>query len=195
MLQVTTHLGATVTDLAYSDVLLIRQVQARQQAAFHRLYERYLPRVYGLCPRLTGNRQLAEDATQEAFLLVWRRIDTFRGESSFSTWLHSLTTNSTLGCLRKQKRWWQHLGDQEHFEAVVEQVEGSPATDISPLLQLLPRLPERARLVFVLHAIEGYRQEQVARLMGTSTGTVKAQFHKASSQLKAWLGEANGDDT
>lgn len=195
MLQVTTHHSATVTELADSDALLIRQVQARQQPAFRRLYERYLPQVYGLCLRLTGNRQLAEDATQEAYLQVWRRIDTFRGDSSFSTWLHSLTVNSTLSYLRKQKRWWQRLGDQEHFEAVAEQLEDSPATDLSELLLLLPRLPERARLVFVLHAIEGYRQEQVARLMGTSTGTVKAQFHKASSQLKAWLGEPNGDNT
>lgn len=195
MLQATTHEGATVTELVDSDALLIRQVQARQQAAFRRLYERYLPQVHGLCLRLTGNRQLAEDATQEAFIQVWRRIETFRGESSFSTWLHSLTANSTLSFLRKQRRWWQRLGDHEHFETVVEHLEDSPATDISPLLQLLPRLPERARLVFVLHAIEGYRQEQVARLMGTSTGTVKAQFHKASSLIKVWLGESNGDDT
>lgn len=195
MLQATTHEGATVTELADSDALLIRQVQARQQAAFRRLYERYLPQVHGLCLRLTGNRQLAEDATQEAFIQVWRRIETFRGDSSFSTWLHSLTANSTLSFLRKQKRWWQRLGDHEHFEAVIEQLEDSPATDVTELLQLLPRLPERARLVFVLHAIEGYRQDQVARLMGTSTGTVKAQFHKASSQLKAWLGDASGDDT
>lgn len=194
MLQVTHHESATLSELADSDALLIRQVQAQQQQAFRRLYERYLPQVYGLCLRLTGNRQLAEDATQEAFLQVWRRIGTFRGESSFGTWLHSLTANSTLSYLRKQKRWWQRLGDHEHYEAVVEQIEGSPATDVSDLLQLLPRLPERARLVFVLHAIEGYRQEQVARLMGTSTGTVKAQFHKASSQLKAWLGDASGDD-
>lgn len=195
MLQRNTHQGATVTELADSDALLIRQVQARQQAAFRRLYERHLPQVYGLCLRLTGNRQLAEDATQEAFLQVWRKIDSFRGESSFSTWLHSLTANSTLSYLRKQKRWWQCLGDHEHFEAVAEQIEDSPATDVGDLLQLLPRLPERARLVFVLHAIEGYRQDQVARLMGTSTGTVKAQFHKASSLLKQWLGEPNGDAT
>jgi RNA polymerase sigma-70 factor (ECF subfamily) len=195
MLQVSTPQSASVTELADSEALLIRQVQGRQQAAFRRLYERYLPQVYGLCLRLTGNRQLAEDATQEAFLQVWRRIETFRGESSFSTWLHSLTANSTLSYLRRQKRWWQRLGDQEYFEAVAEQLVDNPATDPGDLMQLLPRLPERARLVFVLHAIEGYRQDQVARLMGTSTGTVKAQFHKASSQLKVWLGDDNGEES
>lgn len=195
MLQVTTDIGASVTELGDSEALLIRQVQARQQGAFKRLYERHLPQVHGLCLRLCGNRQLAEDATQEAFIQVWRNIDSFRGDSSFATWLHTLTTNSTLSYLRKQKRWWQRLGDHEHYEAVTDQMEAIPDTDTSALLHWLPQLPERARLVFVLHAIEGYRQDQVARLMGTSLGTVKAQFHKASTQLKAWLGTASGDET
>jgi RNA polymerase sigma-70 factor (ECF subfamily) len=194
MLQVTTPPDRAVMDAADSDALLIRQVQGRQQSAFRRLYERYLPQVYGLCLRLTGNRQLAEDATQEAFLQVWRHIDRFRGDSSFSTWVHSIAANSTISYLRKQKRWWQRLGDHGHFEAVAAELEDSPATDTAALLDLLPRLPERARLVFVLHGIEGYRQDQVARLMGTSTGTVKAQFHKASHQLRAWLEGKDGVD-
>lgn len=195
MLQLTTDPGATVTEFSDGEALLIRQAQNRQQAAFRRLYERYLPQVYGLCLRMTGNRQAAEDATQEAFILLWRRIDTFRGDSSFGTWLHSLTANSTLSYLRRQKRWWQRLGDHATYEVLAEQLEDSPAADLGTLQQLLPRLPERARLVFVLHAIEGYRQDQVARMMGTAPGTVKAQFHKASSQLKAWLGDSSGDAT
>lgn len=193
MLQLTTDPGATVTELVDGEALLIRQAQARQQGAFRRLYERYLPQVHGLCLRMTGSRQAAEDATQEAFILLWRRIGSFRGDSSFGTWLHSLTANSTISYLRRQKRWWQRLGDHETWELLAGQLEDSPPADLDTLQQLLPRLPERARLVFVLHAIEGYRQDQVARMMGTSPGTVKAQFHKASSQLKAWLGDNSGD--
>lgn len=193
MLQASTHIGTTPID--EGEALLIRQVQARQQLAFRRLYQRYLPQVYGLCLRLTGSPQLAEDATQEAFIQVWRCIEGFRGDSSFGTWLHSLTTNCTLSYLRRQKRWWQRLDDHADYEALTDAMEAPASMDTQTLMDCLPRLPERMRLVFVLHAIEGYRQEQVARLMGISVGTVKAQFHKAATLLKDWLGESSGDRT
>lgn len=195
MLQLSSDQHADTTDAVEAEALLIQQVQARQQPAFRRLYARYLPQVYGLCLRMTGSRGLAEDATQEAFLLLWRQIGSFRGDSSFSTWLHRLTANSTISHLRRQKHWWQRLGDHDSYLTAVEQLEADADADLGQLQCLLSRLPERARLVFVLHAIEGYRQEQVAQLMGTSTGTVKAQFHKASNQLKAWLADPPRDAT
>lgn len=192
MLQVTANNENKVTNIGDSDHNLIALARGRDQQAFKKLYERHLPVVYGLCLRLTGSAQQAEEATQEVFIRLWRKLDSFRGDSSFSTWLHRLTTNTTISYLRRQKSWLQRFSDREDEQELADKLEYSPPADLSPLLAALPRLPERARLVFVLHAIEGYRQEQVAEVMGTSVGTVKAQYHKASAQIREWLAESTG---
>ena len=181
-----------VLALADSEPALIERVKNRDQGAFRKLYDRHLPMVYGLCLRMTGAKALAEDAAQEAFILAWRKIEGFRGDSSFSTWLHSLTVNSTISFLRRHKSWLQRMTGGSDYNDAVENLTDDAPTDVSDLMHWLPHLPERARLVFVLHGIEGYRQEQVARTMGISVGTVKAQYHKASTQLKQWLGYENG---
>jgi RNA polymerase sigma-70 factor (ECF subfamily) len=175
--------------LADSEALLITQTKQRNQNAFRRLYEKHLGKVYGLCLRITGNRSMAEDATQEVFIQVWRKIDTFAGESSFSTWLHSLTTNTTISYMRKQKNWLQRMVGTDDYEAMAEQLPAGADADEDHLQACLARLPERARMVFVLHAIEGYRQEDIATTLGIAVGTVKAQFHRARQLMESWLGD------
>ncbi|MES2626210.1 MAG: RNA polymerase sigma factor [Pseudomonadota bacterium] len=185
------HNFGEVIVLADSEATLIALVRQRHQIAFKRLYDKYLPMVYGLCLRMTGSVSMAEEATQEVFIMVWRKIDTFAGDSTFKTWLHSLTTNTTLTYLRKQKSWLKRMIGSDDYEEMAEGLEASPPTEIDDLQYWLNRLPERARLVFVLHAIEGYRQENVAKAMGISVGTVKAQFHRARNLLQTWMGEAD----
>lgn len=175
--------------LADSEQALIAQTRQRNQNAFRRLYEKYLGKVYGLCLRMTGNRQMAEEATQEVFIQVWRKIDTFAGDSSFSTWLHSLAANTTISYMRKQKNWLQRMVGLDAYDELARQLPAGAATDEEHLQACLARLPERARMVFVLHAIEGYRQEEVAAALGIAVGTVKAQFHRARELMEAWLGD------
>ncbi|MDY6982221.1 MAG: RNA polymerase sigma factor [Pseudomonadota bacterium] len=184
--------GQTTADLvvlADSEPMLIAQARQRNQQAFRRLYDKYLGKVYGLCLRMTGNRQMAEEATQEAFIQVWRKIDTFAGDSSFSTWLHSLTANTTISYLRKQKNWLQRMVGTDDYDVMAQQLPAGAATDEEHLQACLARLPERARIVFVLHAIEGYRQEEIATTLGIAVGTVKAQFHRARELMERWLGD------
>lgn len=178
-----------VVILADSEAVLIAQSKQRNQNAFKRLYDKYLGKVYGLCLRMTGSRQLAEEATQEVFIQVWRKIDTFKGDSSFSTWLHSLTANTTISYMRKQKNWLQRMVHSDDYEEMAQQLPAGAATDEQHLQACLARLPERARLVFVLHAIEGYRQEEIAISLGIAVGTVKAQFHRARELMENWLGD------
>ena len=180
---------AEVVVLADSEAALIAQARQGSQAAFRRLYDRHLGKVYGLCLRMTGNRQMAEEATQEVFIQLWRKLDTFAGDSSLSTWLHSLTANTTVSYLRKQKNWLQRMIRTDHYEAMAQQLPASAATDEEHLQACLARLPERARIVFVLHAIEGYRQEEIATTLGIAVGTVKAQFHRARQLMEGWLDE------
>lgn len=165
---------------------LLLLVTQKNQAAFHLLYDKYLGQVYGLCFRLTGTKQMAEEATQEVFLQLWRKLSEFEGKSKFSTWLHRLTSNVTISYLRKQKSWLNKVINTEEAESLAEP-EAQASPDLGRLDKLIKRLPERARIVFVLHGIEGYRHEEVARVMTTSVGNSKAQFHRAKGLIKIWL--------
>lgn len=184
----TQNLGEVVV-LVDSEAMLIAQSKQRNQNAFKRLYDKHLGKVYGLCLRMTGNRALAEEATQEVFIQLWRKIDTFNGDSSFSTWLHSLTANTTISYMRKQKNWLQRMVHSDDYEQMAQQLPAAAATDEEHLQACLARLPERARMVFVLHAIEGLRQEEIATSLGIAVGTVKAQFHCARELMESWLGD------
>ena len=188
--QATQNFGEVIV-LCDSEATLITLVRQKHQVAFKRLYDKYLSMVYGLCLRMTGSSSMAEEATQEVFIQVWRKIGTFAGDSSFKTWLHSLATNTTLTYLRKQKSWRQRMIGSDDYEDLAETLVATSPADMDDLQYWLSRLPQRARLVFVLHAIDGYRQENIAKSMGISVGTVKAQFHRARNLLQTWMGDAD----
>ncbi len=170
----------------------IAQAKQGSQVAFHQLYEKYHRQIYALCWRMLADNDSAEDVCQEVFVVLWQKINNFRGESKFSTWLHSVATNVVLGHLRKNKTWLQRVfSSQDKGDAVNE--ESVALTDNSTLDELdrqIARLPERARLVFVLFAVEGYRHEEIAKMLKMAVGSSKSQYHRAKSLLKQWLSEA-----
>lgn len=158
---------------------LLRRARARDGAAFERLYLANRGRVYALALRLTADPHEAEEAAQDAFVRAWRALPGFRGESSFATWLHSLTVRVCLSLRRAARRRAAHLepgGDLERFAA--EARRAMPETALG-LERAVAALPERARATLVLHDVYGYRYAEIARLMGTTLGTVKAQLHRA----------------
>ena len=166
---------------------LIVSAQQQDKAAFKALYEMHVPRIYALCSRLCADRSQAEDATQEVFIQLWRKIQNFKGDSQFSTWLHSVAANVTVSYIRKQRGWWQNMMNIDD-SGIPEQTAEMNIAD-SHLEKLIARLPERARMVFVLHAIEGYRHEQVSEILNMAIGTSKAQFHRARQLLEEWINE------
>jgi len=168
--------------------LLIDKIKAGDKQAFQSLYQQYLGQVFALCYRLTGDRGMAEDATQEVFIQLWRKIANYQGQSKFSTWLHSVTANITVSYIRKQKGWLQRMFNIEDSPAANEIAESS--CDSIDLEAYIQRLPERARVVFVLHAVEGYRHEDIARMTDMAVGSSKAQFHRAKQLLKEWMEDA-----
>ena len=160
--------------------------QKGDQHAFHQLYLRYHRRMYALCWRMLADKESAEDVCQEVFVQVWQKIENFRGDSKFSTWLHSVATNIVLGHLRKHKNWLQRvfsIEDHPQHEATVV-MEGASTLD-----KHIMRLPERARLVFVLFAVEGYRHEEIANMLNMAVGSSKSQFHRARNLLQEWIEE------
>ena len=169
------------------ELLLIRQVKSGDRRAFHNLYDKYCARVYGICFRLLGEVSVAEDATQEVFIQVWHKIDTFAEQSKFSTWLYTVATNLAISQYRKRNTWWSRFRSalpDESEEVGVMDVHFEHGLDAK-----IQRLPEQARMVFVLFAIEGYRHEEIATKLGIAAGSSKAQYHRARSLLKQWIAE------
>jgi RNA polymerase sigma-70 factor (ECF subfamily) len=180
----------------------IRLAQQGDAAAFERLYQLHSRRVYSLCLRMVGNTAEAEDLTQEAFLQLFRKIATFRGESAFSTWLHRLAVNVVLMKLRKKS------GKETSLEQVTEPDEesGTPRRDFGALdLRLsgsldrvnlqraVGQLPPGYKAVFVLHDVQGYEHNEIAQMMSCSIGNSKSQLHKARMRLRDLLQETVRD--
>jgi RNA polymerase sigma-70 factor (ECF subfamily) len=160
-------------------------------AAFEQLYERHQRRVYSLCLRMTGNVAEAEDLAQEAFIQLYRKIGSFRGESAFTTWLHRLTVNQVLMHFRKKGvRLEQTTDDGDVPVQVVKGTENPnqmPVIDRIALERAIAKLPPGYRAVFVLHDVEGHEHEEIAKLLGCSVGTSKSQLHKARMKLRSLL--------
>jgi RNA polymerase sigma-70 factor, ECF subfamily len=163
--------------------------------AFQALYDRHKRRVYSLCLRMTANTAEAEDLTQEAFLQLYRKIATFRGESAFSTWLHRLSVNVVLMHLRKKSLPVVSLeettqgGDEESprkdFGADDLALAGS--IDRLQLQKAVDDLPPGYRTIFVLHDVQGYEHNEIATMVGCSIGNSKSQLHKARMKLRDML--------
>ena len=173
-----------------SDHKLSREVAGGDMRAFEEVYRRHHRRVYGLCMRMTQNVAEAEDLTQEVFLHLFRKIGSFRGESAFSTWLHQLTVNHVLMHFRRNKRREQTTDDGEMPRQIVRGTEHPGRMQVIDKITLdnaLARLAPGYRAVFILHDIEGYEHEEIARILGCSTGTSKSQLHKARLRLRKLL--------
>jgi RNA polymerase sigma-70 factor (ECF subfamily) len=180
----------------------IRLAQQGDPGAFERIYQLHSRRIYSLCLRMVSNTAEAEDLTQEAFLQLFRKIATFRGESAFSTWLHRLAVNVVLMRLRKKKV------PESSLEEVTEPDEesGGPRRDFGgPDLRLsgsidrvnlqraIEELPPGYKQVFVLHDMQGYEHNEIADIMDCSIGNSKSQLHKARMRLRELLHETQRD--
>ena len=163
---------------------LVEQLKQGDRQAFQLLYHQYGDKIFSLCWRLLADRQLAEDATQEAFVRVWRNANSFRGDSSFKTWLYRLATNVALDLVRKQKRWWLPQNWHSEPEASEDLQDG---LQLEALDRALLRLPEQQRLVFVLYAVEGYTHVEIAAMLNIASGTSKSHYHQARNNLKGWV--------
>lgn len=166
---------------------LVAKAQAGEIAGFEQLYRRHAGRVYGLCLRLTGDPASAEDLTQEAFVRAWQKLPSFRGKSAFATWLHRLTVNVVIGHLRTLRRRGGEAPAGDRLEGLpASRRDRGPAAAID-LERAIAALPPKARLVFVLHDVEGFRHAEVAKLVGIAEGTSKAHLHRARRQLREAL--------
>jgi RNA polymerase sigma-70 factor (ECF subfamily) len=174
-----------------SDHGLARAAAQGDMKAFEEIYERHNRRVYSLCLRMTRNVAEAEDLAQEAFIQLFRKVGSFRGDSAFTTWLHRLTVNQVLMHFRKASVKREQT--TEEGDTPEQIVRGSEKPNAMPVLErialdkALDGLPPGYRTVFVLHDVEGYEHEEIAKLLGVAVGTSKSQLHKARMKLRRLL--------
>jgi RNA polymerase sigma-70 factor (ECF subfamily) len=167
----------------------VRRAQAGDAAAFEQLYRDNVNRVYALCLRISGDAGRAEELTQDVFVRAWQKLASFEGKSAFSTWLHRLAVNVVLGDRRSEKVRVARVfaTDQPEVWERPSTKAADPGTGID-LERAIAQLPPGARSVFVLHDVEGYRHEEIARMHGSAVGTCKAQLHRARRLLREALG-------
>lgn len=171
------------------EVQLVERSRAGDHDAFRELYEANVDRIYRLTYRMAGEDDLARDYTQEAFVRAYQRLHQFRGDSTFSTWLHSIAVSVTLNGLRKvQRRRNREQTLEEAPQLVAREVRAEP--DLKKRLRdAIEALPELYRTVFLMHDLEGYSHREIAKTLDMAEGTSKARLSRARAKLRDMLGE------
>jgi RNA polymerase sigma-70 factor (ECF subfamily) len=153
--------------------------------AFERLYRRHVGRIYGLACRTVGSESAGE-ATQDVFVRAWQKLDTYRGEAAFGSWLYRLALNVMFA---RQRKAATRRGRFANGELAIERASspGRPVELVIDFDTAIERLPEGAREVFVLHDVEGFKHREIAEMIGITSGTSKSQLHRARMMLRAHL--------
>jgi len=161
---------------------------AGDRVAFERLYRLHVNRVFSLCARMVNDRTRAEELTQDVFVRAWDKLHLFRGEAAFGTWLHRMTVNLVLNARKTDGRQRARYDDDDEGDGVDLLVARSHSPgDRMDLEAAIARLPNGARRVFTLHDVEGYKHEEIAEMLGVTTGATKAQLHRARMLLREAL--------
>lgn len=165
---------------------LIAEARSGNQAAFEEIYRIHVGRVYAICLRILADRSRADEVAQQVFVRAWIKLCSFRGESSFASWLYRLSINMILDELNSSKRESAHIQDSGPVTPG-SHVETAHNLKLD-LERAISSLPKQARAVFVLHDIEGWKHEEIAGTMGLAIGTCKAQLSRARRILREVLG-------
>jgi RNA polymerase sigma-70 factor (ECF subfamily) len=157
-------------------------------ASVEQLYRPYVVRLYGLCVRMRGNHSDAEDSVQNAFISAWRKLDQFKGQSDFGTWLHRIAVNEVL--MVQRRRPFEAVTDWDaHLPAQMPQLDAQIDLETA-----IAELPDQARNVFVLRALYGYSHDEIAQFTGIAAGTARAHYHRARELLQRRLKLEDDDD-
>src|SRR6202163_2604621 len=188
------------TRRTYSDAELVERAQRGESEAFADLFHAHKAKVYSVCLRMTNNTAQAEDLTQDAFLQVFRKLSTFKGNSALSTWLYRIAVNTVLMHFRKKALKQISLDEPSSHDATTVRREYgsrdcrlSGAVDRITLTRAIKDLPAGYRTIFLLHEVEGYEHQEIAKILDCSVGNSKSQLHKAKLRIREFLAEPGED--
>jgi RNA polymerase sigma-70 factor (ECF subfamily) len=166
----------------------IRRAQQGDADAFEAVYREHAGRVYALCLRMSGDAQAAKELVQDVFVRAWEKLDTFRGESAFSSWLHRLAVNVVLMDRRaRARRAEDSLEESDEDSGQVRAALARSPELRMDLEQAIAALPRMARQVLVLFDVEGYSHAEIGTMLGIAEGTSKAHLFRARGLLKEML--------
>ncbi|MGI8844400.1 MAG: RNA polymerase sigma factor [Gemmatimonadaceae bacterium] len=174
-----------MTALATDQFVIERAIRGDERA-LRQLWTRHAPRIDAVVRRLAGDPDLAADIAQDVWMQIFRALPSFRGDAQFATWAHRIAVNRTLNALRRVRR-------VEKLELVIEddtvsvEMDSDRAFLADSIEQAMQRLPAGARMVFVLHDVEGYTHEAIAEELGITSGASKSQLFKARAKLRRLL--------
>lgn len=175
-----------------TEVKLINECKMGDSVAFKSLYDKYSGRVYALALRMCGNNDVADDLTQEVFIKVWESISSFKGESAFYSWLHRICINCFLMKLRTDKNYEKKISEsfnnsEGNFEGNLLMIAYTNDDFTLDMEKAIRKLPSKAKLIFILFEIEGYKHKEISQMLNIEEGTSKAHLHKARKILREEL--------
>ncbi len=177
-----------------TDLELVKRAQQGDSEAFATLFHAHKARIYSVCLRMTNNTAQAEDLTQDAFLQVFRKLNTFKGNSALSTWLYRIAVNTVLMHFRKKALKQVSLDEPSSHDAkMVRREYGSRdgrlsgSVDRITLTRAIKDLPDGYRTIFLLHEVDGYEHQEIAKILKCSVGNSKSQLHKAKLRIREFL--------
>jgi RNA polymerase sigma-70 factor, ECF subfamily len=176
-------------DVKSADQTLAERIKTGDTAAFEELYHQHAPRLYNLAYRMAGSANDADDLLQDIFLLAYRKLGSFRGESSLGTWLYRLAMNHCLDVLRSRQSRMGQQTDSLDDDGAAEPAAAPALGAVSriDLDRAIGMLPNACRAAFLLHDVEGFGHQEVGAILGISEGTSKSQVHKARLRIRAYL--------
>jgi RNA polymerase sigma-70 factor (ECF subfamily) len=175
------------------DTHLVAGVRAGDARAERTFYDRYVDAVYRLAFRMTGDESLAREFTQDTFVRAFDRIEQFRGEAALSTWLRSIATTVVLNGLRKVKRFRTREVALDNAGQIGGHARRAEPDLKERLTEAIDDLPDKYRMVFVMHDVEGYTHEEIGAALGLPSGTSKAQLSRARARLREALSDFAGE--
>ena len=171
----------------YSDSELVQGCRNNDRKYQELLYRKFAKKMYGICMSYTKDRSMAQEILQDGFVKVFKKIDGFREEGSLEGWIRRIITNTALDHLRQKSKLYEFIDDNKEVEE--ERLDNSILDKINAdgIFNLIKQLPEGAKAVFNLYAVEGYSHKEIAEKLEITEGTSKSQFKRARSLLKKLL--------
>jgi RNA polymerase sigma factor (sigma-70 family) len=163
---------------------LVEGCRRQDRIVQRQLYERFAGKLFVVCKRYVRDPEEAEDILQDAFVKIYKHIDSFRFECPLEAWLKRIVINTALKAIRKQKPWENTADVQDLAPTLPQADESLPALNYQYLLQLIQELPPGCRMVFNLYAIEGYNHPEIADMLDIAEGTSKSQYSRARTLLQ-----------
>lgn len=175
----------------YSEAEIIKGCQQNDRFYQEILYRRFARKMYGICLSYAGDRSLAQDMLQEAFMKIFKSLGDFRSSGSLEGWIRRIVTRTAIDHLRQLSRIESFIDDKQEIPEKQTEASALDMLETKDILKQVARLPEGARAIFNLFALEGYTHKEIARELNISEGTSKSQYNRARTLLMAWIIETN----